>query len=486
MGRHHDDDDNNSNWKGYFKCDEMIPPLCDDDLTVTVGRVETLKGLNVTYWRYTPSSILEQQSQRHRHDHPRGSSSSLAETKTSSNHQKFPIIVINGGPGLPHDFVKPTRNLACDGREIVMYDQAGTGASQWDQQDNSNGDDDGDASLKYPQLLTLEYYTQVELPALLRALQWDKYHILAESWGTQIAFAFATTSSKSNNNIDINQGLQSLLLNAPIADNHKFIEYQWDPNYGSIGKMPTYLQMQLLHFNATQDFDNPEFEQLQEMVESEFNARLGVAVDCWLDTEAAGIASIDYDPLSGPTDMFYPPPGTALRGWSVLDQLRQLSDRVPVQLNYGGYDMVSPLLIADTAAAIGGSAVECHEVAQSAHAILLDAPETVYPYMRDFLQRVEEFVQDNNIRRGQAPFKSNGSCPVLRDGILYYENNQSDIPANKMHHWIVVGNRTILLALVFAVTSAVSYWVGIKVGSRRNKKYTGRYEQVIDLPEHHI
>jgi hypothetical protein len=75
------------------------------------------------------------------------------------------------------------------------------------------------------------------------------------------------------------------MMNAPIADNHRFIDYQWDPVNGTLGTLPTYLQEQLMSFNETRDFENEEFLQLQEVVEDMFNARNGVVVDCWLDTE---------------------------------------------------------------------------------------------------------------------------------------------------------------------------------------------------------
>jgi len=192
MGKHHhhhdnDDDGTGGGWPGYYRCDDLVPPLCDDTMKVTNGTVETLDGLFVTYWRYTPAIL---------------------------DAIKSPIVVINGGPGLPHNSEKPLRNLACDGREVVMYDQAGAGWSQLEEDQQENVDE------LYPELFTIDYYAGTELPAILEALAWAKYHIVAASWGTQIAFQFAVSTAHIHSR---RRGLQSLILNAPIADNHKFI-----------------------------------------------------------------------------------------------------------------------------------------------------------------------------------------------------------------------------------------------------------------------
>jgi pimeloyl-ACP methyl ester carboxylesterase len=303
-----------SSWKGFYKCDDLVPPVCDDNLVVTTGSVETLRGLRVHYWRYTYTPSIPP------------SSSTKNETPSSTNtmdnikedSKKYPILVINGGPGLPHNYVKPTRNLACDWREVVMYDQLGSGASQIPIKRHQR---DTAAEL-FPELFIIEYYAEIELPALIEALGWTKYHILGSSWGTQIAFQFAVASSSLDTNRSNNKSsskLQSLILNAPIADNQKFIDYQWDPVDGSVGTLPIYIQERLQHFNDTRDFGNDEFQfLLQNLVMRNFNARLGVLVDCWTETEEAGISTLDLDLMTGATDIFHPNANVTLRGWSVL------------------------------------------------------------------------------------------------------------------------------------------------------------------------
>ena len=417
-------------WPGYYRCDDLYPPLCDDDLTVTRGRVETLMGIFISYWRYTPSKLIS---------------------------TKFPILVINGGPGLSHNYVKPSRSLACDGREVVMYDQASTGESQLPPIDEGKT-----VYEVYPELFTIEYYAEIELPNLLLELGWVDYHVLGTSWGTQVAFQFAVSTTPKSNVIARNsntEGLKSLILAAPIADNHKFVEYQWDPEYGSLVTLPTYIQERLNHFNRTRDFDHEEFEVLENVVNSNFNAHLGVAVDCWLETEAAGISTLDLDRMMGRTDIFYPNFNVTLKNWTVLPQLHKFGDTLPIQLNYGKYDMVRPPLIADTANAIGGSMVECHLYRRAAHAMMLDEPHAVYQNIMDFLIHVEDTT---------TSFHSNGTCP----GVISRPTTSS----NMVGH-VAMDHHFFLMVLFFLGSLLFAFKLGMWAGTRQTAERRG-YELV--------
>jgi len=66
----------------------MTPELCDN-LQVTKGTFTTHKDLKVHYWRYASPNL---------------------------DKEKFPVVIINGGPGMPHDYDLPLRQLACRGQ----------------------------------------------------------------------------------------------------------------------------------------------------------------------------------------------------------------------------------------------------------------------------------------------------------------------------------------------------------------------------------
>ena len=75
---------NNVNWVS-----RIIPQLIGNQV----------RGSSVHYWVYQPVGFLQ-------------SSSAL-----------LPVITINGGPGFPHNYLLPLKHLACQGRQVVFYDQ---------------------------------------------------------------------------------------------------------------------------------------------------------------------------------------------------------------------------------------------------------------------------------------------------------------------------------------------------------------------------
>ena len=41
----------------------------------------------------------------------------------------LPLVVLHGGPGMAHDYLRRLVDLAGDGREVIVYDQVGCGRS---------------------------------------------------------------------------------------------------------------------------------------------------------------------------------------------------------------------------------------------------------------------------------------------------------------------------------------------------------------------
>ena len=85
-----------------WTCDNLLyDTLCD--LEVVEDSVE-VSGVKMFYWVY----------QKHSPD---------------SSDSGLPVLMINGGPGLPHNYMLPLKQVACSGRKVIFYDQVGTGRS---------------------------------------------------------------------------------------------------------------------------------------------------------------------------------------------------------------------------------------------------------------------------------------------------------------------------------------------------------------------
>ncbi len=85
-----------------------------------------------------------------------------------------PLLVVHGGPGTPHDYLRPLAALVPE-RPVIVYDQLGCGRSDQPEE---------------PSLWRLERFV-AELAALVQHLGLDAFHLLAHSAGCMIACDYA-------------------------------------------------------------------------------------------------------------------------------------------------------------------------------------------------------------------------------------------------------------------------------------------------------
>ncbi len=102
------------------------------------------------------------------------------------NKKNIPIITVHGGPGYPHDYLRPLENLSAN-HQIIFYDQLGCG--------NSDRLDD-------KSLWTVDKFVS-ELEEIVADLGLKEYHLFGQSWGTALGTAFALRRP---------EGLMSLVL----------------------------------------------------------------------------------------------------------------------------------------------------------------------------------------------------------------------------------------------------------------------------------
>jgi len=88
------------------------------------------------------------------------------------------LFCLNGGPGLPCDYVRDAHSwLADKGYRVVAFDQLGCGASD-------RPDDDA--------LWTIGRYVE-EVETVRRALDLGTVHLYGQSWGTWLGMEYALT-----------------------------------------------------------------------------------------------------------------------------------------------------------------------------------------------------------------------------------------------------------------------------------------------------
>src|SRR5262245_37252278 len=97
------------------------------------------------------------------------------------------LVGLHGGPGADHSYLVRLGELADNGRQVVLYDQLGSGKS--DRPDN-------------PSLWTVARFVE-ELETVRRKLELGRVHLFGQSWGGMLALQYA---------LDHPDGVKSLVL----------------------------------------------------------------------------------------------------------------------------------------------------------------------------------------------------------------------------------------------------------------------------------
>ena len=88
------------------------------------------------------------------------------------------LFCLNGGPGLPCDYVRDSHSFLADhGYRVVIHDQLGTGRSD---------------KPKDKSLWRIERYVE-EVETVRKALKLGRVHLLGQSWGTWLGFEYLLT-----------------------------------------------------------------------------------------------------------------------------------------------------------------------------------------------------------------------------------------------------------------------------------------------------
>ncbi|MBN9022272.1 MAG: proline iminopeptidase-family hydrolase, partial [Rhizobiales bacterium] len=105
------------------------------------------------------------------------------------------LFCLNGGPGLPCDYVRDAHSVLADhGYRVVCFDQLGCGRSD-------RPDDDG--------LWTLARYVE-EVETVRTALGLGRVHLLGQSWGTWLGIEYALTHNDAIKTITLADGAANI------------------------------------------------------------------------------------------------------------------------------------------------------------------------------------------------------------------------------------------------------------------------------------
>jgi proline iminopeptidase len=335
-----------------WKCDNLTPDLCND--LIHAEGVVQIRGIDVHYWRYESSS-------------------------STSSHRSggVPIIVIHGGPGFPHNYMLPLKQQACRGRPVYFYDQAGCGKSIINASLSSSSSPSSSVANEYPWLLTTEYYSLEELPALIEHWDLRDYHIIGNSWGTVLSQFFALDARA-----DALAGLRSMVLSGPLSDAGLYVDSQWSQEDGTLGSLPIYVQDRIRFLEGIGAYGSREYQDVVEVLTSQFTIRTAPYPDCFVDSSDTMNQEI-YVGMQGESEFTV---GGTLKTLNITNRLVDI--RVPVLLSHGKYDTMRPAVVQAMLDKL--PLAESVQLNRSGHISMIDEPREMNDAVADFFDRVEQ------------------------------------------------------------------------------------------------
>lgn len=219
-----------------------------------------------------------------------------------------PLLVLHGGPAIPHDYLAALGRLAERGRTVVFYDQLGCGRS--DRPDD-------------PSLFTFDTFL-AELDAVRDALGLSSVHLLGHSLGGVFALEHALRGAR---------GLRSLVLASATPSVPLLVEEQLrllERDQGADARATAE------RHTAAGTVDDPEF---RAVVDAFFDQHMTNRRpwDDDLQRAFAGMGHDVYAAMWGTGGQFRP--AGELAAWDVTARLGDI--RVPTLLTHGRHDYVT-------------------------------------------------------------------------------------------------------------------------------------------------
>jgi proline-specific peptidase len=265
----------------------------------------------------------------------------------------IPLLVLHGGPGAGHDYLKPLEGLAKD-RPVIFYDQLGCGKS--DQPDDRS-------------LWRIERFV-AEIDTVRRALGLEQVHLLGQSWGGWLAIEYMLTDPS---------GVVSLTLASTSASVPQFVA----ETKRLKAKLPSEVYETMQRYEASGDYHHPDYEEAT----LEFYRRHVCRSAEWPEPLLRSLDNLTdnpvYETMNGPNEFMVI---GKLRYWDRTDRLSEIS--APTLITVGRYDELTPACAETLHRGIPNSQVTIFE--ESAHVAHLEETEKYLQVVADFLADVEE------------------------------------------------------------------------------------------------
>jgi proline-specific peptidase len=264
---------------------------------------------------------------------------------------KIPLLVLHGGPGVAHSYMKSLDDLAKNGREVIYYDQIGCG--------NSPGPKDAD-------FYSVELFKE-ELTNVIGSLGLKELHILGQSWGGMLLMDYMITKKP--------RGVKSIVLSSAPASIPLF---ETEVNR-LVSWLPPDAAAAIERGIKEKKYDAPDFLAASDL----YYSRYVVNLDPLPDYVAYSFENQSevYIIMQGYTEFMFI---GKLKGWDISGRLHEIN--VPTLLVSGVSDEVTPLLVKQEYDLIPNA--EWH-LLHGTHLVHVEQRETYNRLVEGFLTRQE-------------------------------------------------------------------------------------------------
>ncbi len=262
-----------------------------------------------------------------------------------------PLLLMHGGPGVPHDYLEPLEALG-DDRPVVFYDQLGCGRS--DRPDDLR-------------LWRIERFV-AEAAQLRATLGLRRVHILGQSWGTILAAEYLLGQPA---------GVKSVVMANPCLSVPRYL----DDMKRLCADLPEATLKAIARAQAGHDEDTAEYQ----IATFEFYRRHVCRLDTWpdaLNRSVAGTGAQPYMTMWGANEF------TCTGNLHEYDSTARLGEiTIPALFLAGRFDETTPESTAWYQSLVPGSELAIFE--HSSHMPQLEEPVRYLRVVRDFLRRAD-------------------------------------------------------------------------------------------------
>jgi proline iminopeptidase len=234
-------------------------------------------------------------------------------TKRYGNNPKIKLLLLNGGPGMSHEYFECMESfLPKEGVEFIYYDQLGTGFS-----DNPNDTTMWDLP---------RYVEEVEQVRVALNLDKNNFYLLGHSWGGILAMQYTL---KYQNNL---KGLiiSNMMASCPkYGEYSKVLEKQMNPE----------VLITIKDLEAKKDYANPKYMEL--LMANFYNKHiLRLPVQDWPEPVNRAFSRLNtslYITMQGPSELGL---SGKLTNWDVSKELKNIT--VPTLVIGAKHDTMDP------------------------------------------------------------------------------------------------------------------------------------------------